>query len=377
MNETPQKVCFYLPSLKGGGAERVIVRVANEFAKRGYVTEIAVVDRKGPYLDDVADAVTVVDLDTHRFLAAIPSLVKYLRTARPDVILSTIDSANVAAIVAKHLSGVRARVVVRISNTISAKSKKLSNPKHQIVHFAAKQAYPYADHTIGVSHGVTKDTITQLELSDSLATTIYNPVVEDRFHEDSKEPVSHPWFQEDSPPVVLGVGELSEQKDFSTLIRAFAKVDLDPQPRLVILGSGDKLTELEELATHLGIGSRVDFPGFVDNPYAFMAKTDLFVLSSQWEGCPNVLIEAMACGAPVLATDCPSGPREILQDGKFGTLVPVGDIDYMSNEIENLLSSKPDIEASRQRGLSFDIPTIADKYESVLIDGDTIFDEHV
>lgn len=211
--------------------------------------------------------------------------------------------------------------------------------KHRLVHRTAKYVYPYADEIVAVSDGVGEDLLKMTNASPEQITTIYNPSVTEDLLEKRTEPVDHPWFDEDEEiPVILGVGELSEQKDFETLIRAFDRVVDNQQARLVILGEGPRREKLETLIAELGLGDVVSMPGFVDNPYAYMAKTDVFVLSSRWEGCPNVLVEAMACGAPVVSTDCPSGPEEILKDGKHGLLLSVGDEEQMARCVINVLS---------------------------------------
>lgn len=365
MEKQPQHISLYVPSLRGGGAERVIVRLANEFANRGYTVDIVLVKNKGQYLDDVSSLVSIVDLDTRRFLAAVPALVQYLRSARPDVLLSTIDSANVAAIIAGKVSCVDTRIIIRISNMLSSKEKALDNPKHKIVHWVAQQIYPFADHIIGVSNGVSEDVISYLGVDPNLVTTIYNPVVDETLINSKKESIDHPWFDA-SNPVILGVGELSEQKDFATLIQAFARIDRQPYPRLVILGDGNKREELLHLADRLGVSDRVELPGFVDNPFTYMAKCDVFVLSSKWEGCPNVLIEALACGTPVVSTDCSSGPEEILDGGAVGALVPVGDEMKMAKEISCVLRSNPDSSQYESRAERYKVKSIANEYLKVL-----------
>lgn len=366
MKRHSRQISLYVPSLRGGGAERVIVRLANEFAERGYSVDLVLVKKKGKYLDDVSNQVSIVDLDTRRFLAAVPALVRYLRSARPDVLLSTIDSANVAAITAVEISRLDTKVVVRISNMLSSKEKELDHPKHKLVHWAAKRAYPAADHIIGVSDGVTKDVISHMGIDSRKVTTIYNPVLDKSLISSKNEPVEHPWFN-DSKPVILGVGELSEQKDFGTLIQAVARIEREPLPRLVILGEGSKREALTRLAKREGILDRVELLGFVENPFSYMAKSDVFVLSSKWEGCPNVLIEAIACGGPVVSTDCPSGPREILDGGAIGSLVPTGNDVEMAEEITDVLCSNSDSSQYESYAEHYKVENISEKYLEVLL----------
>ncbi len=339
LDSNPSHIAFYLPSLRGGGAEKVMVNLASEFASRGHTVDIVLVRAQGEYINDVTDGVNIVDLDTKRFFAALPALMRYLRREQPDAMLSTIDTANITAICAKRAARVSTRIVIRISNMLSTKEAN-GQLKHRLVHRTAKYVYQYADEIVVVSDGVGEDLLQMTNASPEQITTIYNPSVTEELLTKQTERVDHLWFGEDKEtPVVLGVGELSEQKDFRTLIRAFDRVIKERQARLVILGEGPKRDELEALVTELELREYVSMPGFVDNPYAYMSKADVFVLSSRWEGCPNVLIEAIACGAPVVSTNCPSGPEEILQKGKYGLLVPVGDKKRMARSMTNVLAN--------------------------------------
>ena len=201
-------------------------------------------------------------------------------------------------------------------------------------------------------------------------TTIYNPVVTAELVSQSRAPLDHPWLQLGAPPVILGVGRLHEQKDFPTLLRAFARVRAKREARLIILGEAkhaEYRTELTTLAAQLGIANDVMFPGFVDNPFAYMAHAAVFVLSSAWEGLPTVLIEALACGCPVVSTDCPSGPAEILENGKYGPLVPVGDDVALADAICSVLNTPPNRDWLRARGALFGVDHVADRYLGVLL----------
>ena len=197
---------------------------------------------------------------------------------------------------------------------------------------------PWADEIITVSAGVADDLAAATRIARSRMKVKNNPGVSTELLEQSREPVHHPWFAPGQPPVVLAAGRLKPQKDYPTLLRAFAKVRAKMETRLVILGEGDDRASLGVLADDLGINDDVYLAGFQENPFKFMSKAGVFVLASKFEGLPGVLIQALACGAPVVSTDCPSGPREILEDGKWGPLVPVGDVDRMADEIATVLS---------------------------------------
>jgi glycosyltransferase involved in cell wall biosynthesis len=195
---------------------------------------------------------------------------------------------------------------------------------------------------------------------------IYNPIVTPDLQAKAKAPLEHPWFRSGEPPVILAAGRLTAQKDYSMLIRAFARVRQVRPARLMILGEGEDRPILEELARQLGVEQDVSLPGFVMNPYPYMAHAALFVLSSRWEGLPTVLVEALYCGAPLIATDCPSGPREILRDGQYGQLVPVGDDIFLARAIETTLdSSTPHF--SRESWHLFELESVVHQYVSTLL----------
>ena len=175
------------------------------------------------------------------------------------------------------------------------------------------------------------------------------------------------WFADGAPPVLLGAGKFKPQKDLSTLIRAFAMIRASRPARLIILGEGPQRKTLQALCTELGVLEDVAFPGFVDNPFAYMARSKVFVLSSAWEGFGMVLAEAMACGCPVVSTDCPSGPAEILEDGRYGPLVPVSDPEKMSAAIASTLDDPLPVETLRQRAAVFSDASAATLYRQVLL----------
>jgi glycosyltransferase involved in cell wall biosynthesis len=234
-----------------------------------------------------------------------------------------------------------------------------------------RRLYPKADRIVAVSQGVANDLISLLNLPHEKVTVIYNPIVTPELFEQAKQPVSCSWFEQNRLPVILAVGRLTKAKDYPTLFRAFSLVRQIRPAKLLILGEGEERANLERLAIELGIQNDVSMPGFVDNPFAFMAKASVFVLSSAWEGLPTVLIEALACGCPVVATDCRSGPREILDNGRYGHLVPVGDHEALAKAILETLDN-PDFPADRQtrlqRTMEFSVDAAVDKYLKVLLD---------
>lgn len=229
---------------------------------------------------------------------------------------------------------------------------------------SVKLFYPWADGFVAVSQGVADDLRRFAQLPEVKVHTIYNPVVTDELLASAARTPEHPWLAPGEPPVILGVGRLVGQKDFATLVRAFALVRRTRSAKLIILGEGDKRPELEALVTELGLSDEVSLPGFVDNPFAYMARADTFVLSSRHEGLPGVLIQAMACGCKVVSTDCPSGPREILNNGSLGALVPVGDAGALAEAIVATLDKKGDEGLKATRGCANVQPTFPRRQSS-------------
>jgi glycosyltransferase involved in cell wall biosynthesis len=231
-----------------------------------------------------------------------------------------------------------------------------------------RQWYPHADAIIAVSDGVAADLSRLARLPRNRITTIFNAVDVNRIRELASAPITDAWFAEGAPPVLLAVGRLAPQKDYGTLLRAFALVRSHCGLRLVILGEGPERDRLQDEATALGIAADVKMPGAVANPFPYMATARLFVMSSAWEGLPNVLMEALACGCPIVSTDCLSGPREILDGGSFGELVPVGDHTALAEAILRALASSVDRSRLQARAQSFSVDRVADRYFDVLFD---------
>ena len=355
------RICLFLPSLEGGGAERMILVLANGFSRRGYSVDIVLAQAKGPFLREVSSEVNVIDLKASRTLMALPGLMGYLRRERPAVMLSTLSNANVIALIAGRFSGVSTRLVVREACTLAT----IEAGKY--VAKAMQWTYPWAERVIVISNGVGDYLSTCIGLTAQKMQAIYNPAITASFSEKVMEPIDHPWFQPGEPPVILGVGRLTVQKDFPTLIRAFADVRAKRVVRLVVLGEGKDRVELEALVKSLGVQDDVALPGFVDNPYPYMRAAALFVLSSQWEGFGNVLAEAMACGTPVVSTDCPSGPNEILENGRWGTLVPMDNWIALSGAIVDRMDSNAPVGMVESVMNRFHEDRITEEYLDVLI----------
>jgi glycosyltransferase involved in cell wall biosynthesis len=300
----------------------------------------------------------------------LPALVDYLNDARPTAILAAEPHYNAMAVWARRLSRLDCRIV--LSEHIQASSHAtvagLWADRHVLP--LLRKAYLTADAVVTASIGVADNLATHAGIPRDRITTVYNAVVAPDLLVKAQEPVDHPWFAAGEPPVVLGVGRLHPQKDFVTLIRALAALRSRRPVRLVILGAGtdsEYAVALKTVATELGVAHAVEMSGFAHNPFAFMNRAAVFVLSSRYEGLGNVLIEALACGTPVVSTDCPSGPAEILDNGRFGPLVPIGDVDALARAIEWVLDHPPAAESLRARAELFSVERSADGYLKLLL----------
>ena len=320
----PAPIAFFLPSVRGGGAQRVIVNLAQGMTERGIPVDVVLATAEGVFLDQLPPTVRVVDLGVRRLVKSLWPLVRYLRRERPRVLVSSMTHANLIALWAAKLARSRTPVMVTVHNTMSQSTPDQGGLTGGFSLRMLRTFYPWASSIVAVSRGAADDLASSTGLPRERIDVVYNPVITPAILAQAREPIGHPWFDPGQPPVILGVGRLTRQKDFPTLIRAFAEVRRHRAAKLIILGDGEDRPALEALVAELGVGADVDLPGF-RNAMAFMAGSALFVLSSAWEGLPTVLIEALAAGARVVSTDCPSGPREILQDGRLGALVPVGD----------------------------------------------------
>ena len=363
-----KRVAIFMPSLFGGGGQRSMVNLANGMAESGYAVDLVLAQVEGPFLSEVRSPVRVVDLKASRALTSLPALVRYLRSEQPEAMLSVFGYVNIIASWAWRLASVRTRLLLNEQNTVSLESGNATKWRGRLVPWLMKRFYPWANGIVVVSHGVRDDMAQLTKIPRERITVIYNPsVVRAEVWEKAQAPLDHPWFEPDQPPVLVAVGRLQMQKDYPTLLHAFAKVRQNRPARLLILGEGRERGALEELIKRLGLEHDVSLPGFVVNPYAYMARASLFVLSSRWEGLPTVLIEALCCGTPVVSTDCPSGPREILKNGQYGQLVPVGDVDQLARAIKAGLNgdlSSPPAESWQP----YDLKNVVNQYIDLLFE---------
>ncbi len=361
-----KRIAFFMPSLHAGGAERVMVTLANQFAAQGIQVDFVLAKAKGQFLNRLSPEVNVLDLQAIKTIFSVFRLATYLRRQTPDVLFSTLHPSNIVALLAKTISGTNVRVIVRVGTTVSA--QKYTLWIKWLVRRVLTYFYSRADRVVAVSNSVAADLQDYLKISPSKIVSIYNPTITKEFLEQSSEFISDPWFQPGQPRVILGVGRLIADKGFADLVSSFALVRASINARLVILGDGIERSTLELLARELGIENDFSILGYVENPFAYMKHAALFVMSSLREGLPNALIEAMACDCPVISTDCPGGAREILNNGKYGDLVPVGDPKALADAILRNLNG--DIKKADSEWLNrFKLEYAAQEYFQVLFEG--------
>jgi glycosyltransferase involved in cell wall biosynthesis len=353
-------ISFFIQDLREGGAERSVARLLSGIVARGIATDLVVIEKSGPYFAELDSRVNVVELSQSRTLSSIFGLKRYLEEVRPKALVSAMVHTNVAATIANRLSRFRTRLVVVEHNLIS-KNRMLKSGFVGLSYRLVPWCYPIADSIAAVSDDVRDDLAAETGIDADRIIALHNPVVTPALRGLAAELVDHPWFQAGSPPVVLGVGRLSPQKNFPLLIQSFAEVRRNREAKLVILGEGELRPELEQLVRKLGIESDVDLPGFDANPFRFMSRAAVYVLSSDWEGLPTALIEALACGAPVVSTDC-AGTGEILADGEYGKIVPRGDAVALARAIEAALDARGDVEARMERANEFGLERAVDRY---------------
>ena len=380
VNDEQRHIAIYIYGPSGGGATRRTLALAGGFASCGHRVDLVVVDAGGPLAGDLPKGVRLLVLDSalirlagrkrrRRIKASSIALARYLWRERPDVLLSAANHVHLTAVIVARISRAPVRLVLRVSNHLTGSHLGDSKRPRPIRLQFARYVYGRADAAIAVSRGIADDIVEHTALSRGQVSAVTNPTYTPEIETAATAPLDHPWLSAGSPPLLLAAGRLAPAKDFATLLRAFERVRARRPVRLVILGEGGQRRILEQQLRDLGIEADVELHGFVDNPFAWMSRASLFVLSSAWEGSPGVLVEAMACGCPVVSTDCPSGPDEILDGGRYGRLVPVGDDAALAGAIATMLDATVDRDALRARARKFDVGRAVERYLDVLLRG--------
>jgi len=362
-------VAIYLPELTPGGAQRVTVDLANGLAARDHGVTLLVSYPGGQLRPELSDDVAVVDLATPTIpglgiVATVPSLARYLRRERPHVLFSAMTYANVVATLATRLSASGTPVAVVEHTTVGMEM----GGKRDVTNHLARWIYPLADRVIAVSEGVAESVRDQTRVDPAQVVVLPNPVPVDAIRERATQSVLVPWLDDSDLEVVLWVGRFAPEKDLPTLIAAFERLhDQRPETRLVLGGTGEERERIEQLVAERGLADLVAMPGYVD-PAPYMARASVFALTSTYEGLPTVLVEALACGCPVVSTDCPSGPREILGEEEWGRLVPVGDAAALAAALAATLDEPPDSDSLRKRADAFASERVLGEYEKLIED---------
>ncbi|MBW2243602.1 MAG: glycosyltransferase [Deltaproteobacteria bacterium] len=377
----PAPLAIVLSGLGLGGVQRTMLTLADGIAARGIPVDLVVPDGHGPFREQVPPSVRLVELDAgmarlpwfrarkrRRSLASTLALARYLERVRPRAAFSASHYVNLSLLAARRLSRHELPVVVSQRTHLSRAVRNAGFPfrRRPLLGRMVRMAYPSADAIVAVSAGVADDLAEVAGLARERIEVVPNPLRLEQVREGAAQPPPHPWLAPDEPPVCLAVGRLAAQKDFPTLLRAFARVRQNRMARLLVLGEGRERGALESCIRELGLSEDVELPGYVENPFAWMSRARLFVLSSAYEGLPGVVIQALACGCPVVSTDCPSGPREILQGGKLGALVPVGDSDALAAAIDGALNGRVDRTVLVRRAEDFALEPIVDRWLGLL-----------
>ncbi|QIK36702.1 glycosyltransferase [Caldichromatium japonicum] len=353
--------CFFATS-GHSGVDRLARHLLPALARRGYQVDLLKIRNHGPELAADTPGLRVLDLGVRHTLTALPGLIAYLKRAQPDVLLTDKDRVNRLALAARTIASVSTRLILRIGTTVSVDLASRNRLECWVQRRSIRFLYPLADRVLVPSQGAADDLACYTGLDRRHIQAVPSPIVPASLFENTLPPPDHPWFAPGEPPVILGLGELCARKDFATLIRAFARVRAQRPCRLMILGRGRQRERLLMLTAELGMSRDVEFPGFVPGPYAYLDHARLFVLSSRWEGLPFALVEALAVGTPAVATDCPSGPREVLEGGRYGRLVPVGDDCALAEAIDATLDAPLPRAVLQQTARRFEIESATSAY---------------
>lgn len=344
MDTELRQVSLFTSSLHSGGAQRVMGRLASGLADEGIEVEL-IVARGGSYAAELSPRVRLLELGPTRVAATLPGLVRRLRQTRPQLLVSALDYVNAVAWAAARLADPSIGLVLTEHNTPSALIGQTSLLRGRFAtRWLLPFVYPRAERVVAVSHGVREDLIQNFGLASEQVETIQNPVLTPTFLREAQRPSGDPWLAEGEPPLLVTAGRLEPQKDHRLLLEAFARLVARRPARLLILGEGPLRPALEAEIANRGLGDRVRMPGFTADLFPIIREAALFVLSSQCEGLPTVLIEALALGTPIVSTECPSGPAEILAGGRYGRLVPVGDAAALAAAMDEALDApRPDV----------------------------------
>lgn len=366
MDRTACDLVIVLHDVRGGGAERAMLRLAKGFADAGLKVSLVLIQGAGEYLKDLPTGVDVHVLNGRSVMASVGKIGRKVQELAPRAVLAALTHVNVATCIARMIYFRNTPTFISERNQISEKRATARGLREMVTFAMVPSLYRQADGVIAVSDGVADDVRALAKLPAERVHYVHNPVYDRTILDRAALPSPHPWLEDDGDPVIIAVGRLHPQKDFRVLIEAFLQYRRHHQGRLIIFGEGSERGKLEAVVAASDFRRDISLPGFCDNPFAAMARADLLVLSSRWEGFPNVLVEAMSCGCPVVATNCPSGPSEILDHGRYGPLVPVGDAAGLADAIAATIGSEEASRTVSARAAVFSIDSAVAGYRAIM-----------
>ncbi len=368
MKKDNRFLSIVLPDLNGGGAQRMLLNMATEFSQRGYRVDVVTLcpSSTESYAHVQTTNLNFIAFNKSKALLALPSLIKYFLFKRPDFIISALSYVNILTLLAKKLSFIPKSKIFVTERAYHSSNAKLTIKNYEREKKLIRLLYPTANIVIGISKGVSQDIKEVGRLADDKVMTIYNPVITKDFKENADEVLDTPWLStKTTTKKIIACGRLVPVKDYPTLIKAFAILVKDTDVKLGILGDGPLKNDLIQLAKEHNVDDKIEFLGFVKNTLPYIKNADVFALTSLSEGFGNVLVEALYCGIPIVSTDCPSGPREILDNGKYGHLVEIESPELFAAALKQALLEPINKASLTNRANDFNVVTICDEFENI------------
>lgn len=358
------KLALYFPTLAMGGVERMALNLAQVLYAKGLSIDLVVVSANGPLRTEIPKGIRLFDLKSRKTSLSVFKLASYLKRERPDIILSSMSHANIFAITAAMIANIELKIVIsEHSMPFKAGHKKKSSLKDVLIQLMCRLLYKRANGLVCVSDSVRKSWQGLLGATYPLAThVIYNPVIAADFYKRASHLPKDFSPEENNMPTIVSVGRLNPVKDFPTLIKAFALLNKKINTRLIILGEGKERKKLEQLISEKKLESKVSLLGVKNNVLPYLTHADIFVSTSRSEGLPSALIEAIALGTSVVVSDCPGGSTEIIEQGKYGHIFPVGDYSSLADKLFYVLENPTDKMFLKERAKVFYADTVAEEY---------------
>ncbi len=364
-----RKIAFFSYDMRVGGAEKMILTLLPWFINAGYSIDLVLVKKTGAFLTDIDQRVNLISLKKEHVGQSLFPLLKYFKKSKPDVFISNLTHLNIVTIIAKFFSGTRSKIIITEHSSITTNNLQKGG-KEGILVFLARFLYPLADKTVVVSEGAAQNLIEAIKINPNKVQSIYNPIDMDRIRILSGEKIDEFWLTEKSIPVLIAIGRLEQEKNFSFLLNVFQTLIKKRKVRLLILGEGSERQMLEQQMIAFGIENDVKLLGIKTNPYPYISNADILVCTSKYEGFNITLAESLACGTPVISMNCPYGPAEILDNGTYGQLISPGDQDGMVNAIIAAIDhpeSLPSKEKLMERAKRFSAEKIFSEYQELFL----------